>query len=76
MTDQLRNSAVTKGICIKEMKPRIIDIGPEFSPNDCWIHNERDNLKASILVRLFDNMQHVRLPTTFWCVLRERSRHA
>ena len=45
----------TKGICIKEMKPHIIDIGPDFSPNDCWIHDERDNFKASILVRLFDD---------------------
>ncbi len=45
----------TKGICINEMKPRIIDIGPDFSPNDCWIHDERDNFKASILVRLFDD---------------------
>ncbi|MBL0044476.1 MAG: hypothetical protein IPP33_08790 [Flavobacteriales bacterium] len=40
------------------MKPRIIDIGADFSPNDCWIHDERDNFKASILVRLFDDMQH------------------
>ncbi|MCB9171214.1 MAG: 2-oxoacid:ferredoxin oxidoreductase subunit beta [Flavobacteriales bacterium] len=46
----------TKGICISsEMKPRIIDIGPDFSPNDCWVHDERDNFKASILVRLFDD---------------------
>jgi 2-oxoglutarate ferredoxin oxidoreductase subunit beta len=45
----------TKGICIKEMKPHIIDIGPEFSPDDCWIHDERDNFKASVLVRMFDD---------------------
>ncbi|MEO8587852.1 MAG: 2-oxoacid:ferredoxin oxidoreductase subunit beta [Flavobacteriales bacterium] len=45
----------TKGICIKEMKPHIVEIGPEFSANDCWIHDERDNFKASILVRLFDD---------------------
>ena len=48
----------TKGICIKEMKPRVIDIGPEFSANDCWIHDERDNFKASILVRLFEDPRH------------------
>ena len=48
----------TKGICIKDMKPRVIDIGPDFSPNDCWIHDERDNFKASILVRLFEDPTH------------------
>ena len=56
----------TKGICIKEMKPRVIDIGPDFSPNDCWIHDERDNFKASILVRLFgDPRQESAFPRPF-----------
>ncbi|MBL8002216.1 MAG: 2-oxoacid:ferredoxin oxidoreductase subunit beta, partial [Flavobacteriales bacterium] len=45
----------TKGICLKDMQPRVVDIGPAFSADDCWVHDERDAFKASLLVRLFDD---------------------
>jgi 2-oxoglutarate ferredoxin oxidoreductase subunit beta len=45
----------TKGIRLDGMRPRIADIGPGCSPDDCWVHDERDSFKASLLVRLFDD---------------------
>ncbi|MBV6406032.1 MAG: 2-oxoacid:ferredoxin oxidoreductase subunit beta [Flavobacteriales bacterium] len=45
----------TKGISLQDMRPTVIDIGAERSVNDCWVHDERDSFKASLLVRLFDD---------------------
>ena len=46
----------TKGIKLDDMTPVILDLSSgAHSANDCWIHDERDGFKASILVRLFDD---------------------
>ena len=45
-----------KGIKLDGMTPVIVDLSTgEDSINDLWVHDERDNFKASILVRLFDD---------------------
>ena len=57
----------TKGIKLDGMTPVIVDLASgEASVNDLWIHNERDNFKASILVRLFDDqVQENAMPRPF-----------
>jgi 2-oxoglutarate ferredoxin oxidoreductase subunit beta len=46
----------TKGIQLDGMTPMILDLSTgTHSADDCWIHDERDGFKASILVRLFDD---------------------
>jgi 2-oxoglutarate/2-oxoacid ferredoxin oxidoreductase subunit beta len=48
-------SGGAKGIKLDGMTPVIVDLAADASANDCWIHDERDPYKASILVRLFDD---------------------
>ncbi len=43
-----------KGIKLDGFKPVIVNIA-DVSPNDLWIHDETDRVKASILVRFFDS---------------------
>jgi 2-oxoglutarate ferredoxin oxidoreductase subunit beta len=43
-----------KGIKLDGFKPIIVNIA-DVSANDLWIHDETDPVKASILVRFFDN---------------------
>ncbi len=43
-----------KGIKLDGFKPVIVNIA-DVSANDLWIHDETDPVKASILVRFFDN---------------------
>ena len=46
----------TKGIRLDCMRPMVVDLeGGEWSADDCWVHDERDPYKASILVRLFED---------------------
>lgn len=42
-----------KGIKLDGFKPVIVNVA-DVSANDLWIHDERDAVKASILVRFFD----------------------
>ena len=44
-----------KGIKLDGFIPVVVDIPEGSSPNDLWIHDERDRLKANILARFFDN---------------------
>jgi 2-oxoglutarate ferredoxin oxidoreductase subunit beta len=37
------------------LKPVIVDLAGGASPNDLWIHDERDKMKANLLASLFDN---------------------
>ena len=49
----------TKGIKLDGMTPVIVDLAAgEASVNDLWVHDENDNFKASILVRLFEDQSH------------------
>ena len=43
-----------KGIRLDGLKPVVVELGNEFSADDCWIHDEKDFFKAQILTRLFD----------------------
>jgi 2-oxoglutarate ferredoxin oxidoreductase subunit beta len=43
-----------KGIKLDGWMPRIVDMAA-YSPDDLWVHDEKDRLKASLLVRFFDD---------------------
>jgi 2-oxoglutarate ferredoxin oxidoreductase subunit beta len=43
-----------KGIKLDGFKPVVVDLA-DVSVNDLWIHDEKDQVKASILVRFFDS---------------------
>lgn len=44
----------SKGIKLDGLKPTVVDIA-DVSANDLWIHDEADQMKATILVRFFNN---------------------
>ena len=44
----------SKGIRLNGMKPEIVDMA-DFSADDLWIHDSSDQMKATILSRMFDN---------------------
>jgi 2-oxoglutarate ferredoxin oxidoreductase subunit beta len=44
-----------KGIKLDGFTPVIVDLAEGHSVNDLWIHDERDQVKANILVRFFDS---------------------
>jgi len=44
-----------KGIRLDGLVPKVVELGTEFSADDCWIHDEGDLFKAQILTRIFDN---------------------
>lgn len=46
---------MNKGIKLDGFKPVVVDIGPEFSQDDLWVHDEKDFYKAQILARMFDD---------------------
>lgn len=43
-----------KGVKLDGFKPVIVNIA-DVSANDLWIHDERDEMKATLLTRFFDN---------------------
>ncbi|MDQ3192801.1 MAG: 2-oxoacid:ferredoxin oxidoreductase subunit beta [Bacteroidota bacterium] len=55
-----------KGIKLDGFKPVIVDLHAGSSLDDLWIHDETDRVKASMLVRFFDDhRQPGRLPRPF-----------
>ncbi|MDC1211873.1 2-oxoacid:ferredoxin oxidoreductase subunit beta [bacterium] len=44
----------SKGIRLNGMKPEIVSMA-DYSPEDLWIHDSSDQMKATILSRMFDN---------------------
>ena len=44
-----------KGIKLDGYKPQIVNMADGHSPEDLWIHDEKDFFKAQILTRFFDN---------------------
>ncbi|MES2396102.1 MAG: 2-oxoacid:ferredoxin oxidoreductase subunit beta [Bacteroidota bacterium] len=44
----------SKGIILDGLKPTVVDLA-DVSANDLWIHDEIDQVKATILVRFFNN---------------------
>ncbi len=48
-----------KGIRLEGHQPKIVDLTTgEFSASDCWIHDDKDFFKASLLARFFDDVTH------------------
>jgi 2-oxoglutarate/2-oxoacid ferredoxin oxidoreductase subunit beta len=45
----------SKGIKLDGFKPVVVDLNEENSANDLWVHDEKDKVKASILVRFFED---------------------
>ena len=43
-----------KGIILDGFKPKIVSLD-EYSKDDLWVHDERDQVKANLLTRFFDN---------------------
>jgi 2-oxoglutarate ferredoxin oxidoreductase subunit beta len=54
-----------KGIRLDGFKPVVVQLGSEYSADDCWVHDERDFYKAQILVRMFDQPGENSLPRPF-----------
>lgn len=57
-----------KGIRLDGFKPVVVDLEKDgFSPDDLWIHDERDLVKAQILTRFFSNpiTSYTHLPRPF-----------
>ncbi len=60
-----------KGIILDGWTPRLVNVA-DHSINDLWIHDEKDRLKASILVRFFDDSKHTdALPRPFGVFYQE-----
>jgi len=54
-----------KGIKLDGFKPIVVNIA-DVSANDLWIHDERDEMKATLLTRFFDDPQKAgHLPRPF-----------
>lgn len=47
-----------KGIKLDGFMPVIVELNAGVSPNDLWVHDEHDRVKAGILSRFFDNPKH------------------
>lgn len=56
-----------KGIILDGFTPKVVDLASgQYSPDDLWVHDERDLNKAEILVRFFeDPAQEGALPRPF-----------
>lgn len=44
-----------KGIRLNGFKPEVVSLDDGYSLNDLWIHDEKDQLKAGMLTRMFDS---------------------
>lgn len=55
-----------KGLRLDGFKPKVVQIGEEYSLDDLWVHDEKDIYKAQILTRIFDSPQQAdHLPRPF-----------
>ncbi|MDB5246257.1 MAG: 2-oxoacid:ferredoxin oxidoreductase subunit beta [Segetibacter sp.] len=46
-----------KGIKLEGLRPVVVQLGEGIGDDDLWIHDENDQYKAQILVRMFDDPQ-------------------
>ncbi|KAB2813720.1 2-oxoacid:ferredoxin oxidoreductase subunit beta [Phaeocystidibacter luteus] len=46
-----------KGIILDGLKPKVVNLGADYSESDLWIHDEHDQTKAYILTRMFEDPQ-------------------
>jgi 2-oxoglutarate ferredoxin oxidoreductase subunit beta len=44
-----------KGIRFDGLKPVVVELSPEITADDLWIHDEADHYKAQLLIRMFDD---------------------
>lgn len=44
-----------KGIVLDGLKPKVVEIGTDYSISDLWVHDEHDEMKAYLLTRMFDD---------------------
>lgn len=44
-----------KGIRLNGLQPEVVELGDQFTADDCWIHDEKDFYKAQTLIRMFDD---------------------
>lgn len=44
-----------KGIRFDGLKPVVVELSPEITADDLWIHDESDHYKAQLLIRMFDD---------------------
>lgn len=58
------------GIRLDGMKPQVVSLS-DYSPEDLWIHDERDHGKAHLLTMLFDRPGQGDLPRPFGVFYRE-----
>ena len=55
-----------KGIKLDGFKPIVVDLTSGVSVNDLWIHDEKDAVKANLLINFFDNpKKEAHLPRPF-----------
>jgi 2-oxoglutarate ferredoxin oxidoreductase subunit beta len=45
-----------KGIKLDGTRPKVVSLSEGVSPDELWIHDEKDFYKAQILVRMFDDL--------------------
>jgi 2-oxoglutarate ferredoxin oxidoreductase subunit beta len=48
-------AAKDKGVILDGHRPKLVDLGDQYSASDLWIHDEHDFYKAQILTRFFDD---------------------
>ena len=46
-----------KGIQLDGTRPKVVSLSEGISPDELWIHDEKDFYKAQILVRMFDDVE-------------------
>jgi 2-oxoglutarate ferredoxin oxidoreductase subunit beta len=61
-----------KGIKLDGFKPLVVDLSSgDVSENDLWIHDEHDQIKATMLTRFFDDPLNGGLPRPFGVIYSE-----
>ncbi|NJN25171.1 MAG: 2-oxoacid:ferredoxin oxidoreductase subunit beta [Cyclobacteriaceae bacterium] len=53
------------GIRLDGTRPQVIKIGDEYGVEDVWVHDEKDIIKANILIRMEANYPDEKLPRPF-----------
>jgi len=61
-----------KGIRLDGMRPEVVEMASGFSPNDLWIHDEHDPVKAYLLSRFFTTGNSDGFPRPFGVIYEER----
>ena len=60
-----------KGIRLDGFTPHIVNL-EDFSPNDLWVHDAHDKIKASLLIQMFDDpRKEGTLPRPFGVLYKE-----